>query len=490
MKFIRMLLAAAAMAVVGGSATPDAVSAAQADPALLAWTPCEGGECATLRVPLDYGEPDGEQIAVALFRIAAAQPEQRIGSLLVNPGGPGASGVEHARTAGPEYPEELRNRFDIVGFDPRGTTGTLPIDCGEDLDPVSVLGSPKSPADRKAIFDASREYAWACAERNPGVLAHVGSRDTVRDMDRIRAALGEEQLTYLGISYGTRLGALYADLFPGRVRALVLDAPLSPSTDPIRNARVQARGFERSLDSFFESCAGDATCPFHNDGSPQAAFDELVETVRTAPIPTTDGRELGLGAFEVGVTALAYLGESGHQPLATALAATAAGDGGPMLGVADVYLEREPDGTYSDLGEALNSIVCVDNARPPKPSRYRALEPAFQKAAPRFGLNFLYFEAVCSHWTVRPADGPPIRADEGFPILLVAATGDPATPYRDARELARRARRPVVLDGRERGTRVVRLERLRHRRGRALPRRPRGSRARRSLRVTSPRRPG
>src|SRR5687767_1946063 len=209
----------------------------------LEWRDCDGGECATLAVPLDYDDPEGETIGVALIRVPATDPDERIGSLLVNPGGPGASGVEFVANIGLFFPDELRERFDIVGFDPRGTGGSVPIECVRSLD--EVLGydySPDSADERDALENGVEEFTQQCEDAHGELLDHISSQETVRDMDRIREAVGDERLTYLGFSYGTYLGAVYADFFPDKVRALALDGAVDPELTSLEVNLEQAAG--------------------------------------------------------------------------------------------------------------------------------------------------------------------------------------------------------------------------------------------------------
>ncbi|HUF85316.1 MAG TPA: alpha/beta hydrolase [Acidimicrobiia bacterium] len=397
-------------------------------------------------MPRDYDEPDGPEIEVALFRVPAASSEDRIGSLLVNPGGPGPSGVEFAREFAGELPAEIRDRFDVVGFDPRGTGETIPVDCTDTLDPLLDLDySPDSKDERDALAAAGRDFADACEERHGDDLAGVDSRDTVRDMDRIRAAVGDEGLTYLGFSYGTYLGALYADMFPKRVRALVLDGPLDPSLNSEELAKQQAVGFDDALDLFFDDCGNDPSCAFYSDGDPATAFDEVSAAVEADPIPGAGGRTLSPNEFTFGVATALYLGEDGYEVLANALARAARGDSSGLLGLFDAYTDRNSDGTYSDVLEAYYAIICVD--RPPIPARaYRGLEKEFASAAPHFGLPLLYELRTCAEW---PADSGPtpkaVRAKGADPILVVASTGDPATPYKGGKALASQLDSGVLL---------------------------------------------
>ncbi|HEX6311639.1 MAG TPA: alpha/beta hydrolase [Acidimicrobiia bacterium] len=404
----------------------------------LDWRDCDGGECAELTVPLDYDDPDGPTTEVALIRQPATNPDERIGSLLVNPGGPGAPGVDFVADNGFLLFANLREHFDIVGFDPRGTGATLPIDCVDSLD--SVLSrdySPDSVDERDVLEDAIREYTAACEERYGEVLEHVSSQDTVRDMDRIREAVGDEKLTYLGFSYGTYLGALYADFFPDKVRALALDGAVDPELDALGTNLEQAAGFEASLNAFFEACAADRGCAFHNDGDPAAAFDALVAGIETDP-PEADGRVLSPNEFELGVAEPLYQGELGWDMLAEALAEAADGDPSLMFELSDDYTERNEDGTHTgSILQPFWAIGCVDGAPIGDPEDLPPLEERFRAAAPRFGVSFLYSGLMCALWPADPEPSPnPLDAAGAPPILVIGTSGDPATPFQWAESLA------------------------------------------------------
>ncbi|MBA2326794.1 MAG: alpha/beta fold hydrolase [Actinobacteria bacterium] len=403
----------------------------------LDWRECEGGECATLTVPLDYDEPDEETIEVALIRIPATDPDEKIGSLLVNPGGPGASGVDFVADNGFFFPDELRERFDIVGFDPRGTGATEPIECVRSLD--EVLGfdySPDSEDERQTLEAGVGEFTQQCETAHGDLLDHISSQDTVRDIDRIREAVGDEKLTYVGFSYGTYLGSVYADFFPDKVRSLALDGAVDPALTSLEVNLEQAAGFERSLTAFLENCAGDRGCAFYNGGDPQGAYDALVAAIDAQPLEA-DGRRLGPNEFDLGVAQSLYSGEFGWDSLAQALAAAADGDAGELLILADEYTGRRDDGSYDGLLEPFWAIGCTDGEPIGEPGDYPALEEQFRAAAPRFGITFLYSALVCSLWPADPVESPnPLDAPGAPPILVVGTLGDPATPYQWAESLA------------------------------------------------------
>lgn len=404
----------------------------------LDWSDCRGGECAELPVPLDYDDPDGPTIEVALIRVPALDPDERIGSLFVNPGGPGASGVEFVANNGEFFPREIRQRFDIVGFDPRGTGGTIPVECVESLDGVlSRDYSPDSAEERAELETAVADFTAACEAEHGDVLPHISTQDTVRDLDRAVDAVDDPKLTYLGFSYGTYIGALYADFFPDRVRALALDGAVDPELTALDANLEQAAGFERSLNAFFADCADDPGCDFHNDGDPASAFDELVASIDRDP-PEVDGRTLSPNEFELGVAEPLYLGERGWSALAAALTALAAGDPEPMFALSDRYTDRRPDGTHvGGILQPFWAIGCVDGEGIGEPEDLPALEDRFRAAAPRFGVSFLYSALMCALWPAEAAPDPnPLDASGAPPLLVLGTSGDPATPFQWAEALA------------------------------------------------------
>ncbi len=412
----------------------------------LKWRSCSGGECAKLSVPLDYAQPEGQQIKVALFRIRALDRSRRIGSLLLNPGGPGASGVEFVRQAALALPLRLRQRFDLVGFDPRGTGGTIPVNCRANLDRHFALDlSPDDTDERAVLARRMNRLAQDCERHNREILPHISSLDTVQDMDRIRAALGDDKLTFVGFSYGTYLGALYADLFPARVRALVLDGAVDPQLDKLETNLQQAAGFEASLATFLEWCSERRRCAFHNDGDAAAAYDRLSAEIDARPLAVGD-RRLGPGEFDLGVVSALYSGEFAYETLADALAAAAAGDGEPLLSEADSYSGRRDDGTYDHSQEAFWAVGCVDGPNFDGAAGYAAAEPAVQAVAPRVGISTLNYDLVCGYWKVPPNSRTgPLDAAGAPPILVIGTTGDPATPVQWSEALAGELASGVLL---------------------------------------------
>lgn len=405
----------------------------------LAWSACgTGTECATLTVPLDRSGRDPGSIGLALFRHRA--DGRPIGSLLVNPGGPGASGRFLATDADRVFPAAVRARFDIVAWDPRGTGASSPVDCGPDLDAFfAVDRDPRTAAAVRANVAAARAFAAACARRSGRLLAHVATRDTVADMDAIRAALGESQLSYLGFSYGTYLGTRYALRYPARVRAMVLDGAVDPQVGVAAGSIQQSDGFERDLQMFLADCAGRPACAFYAGGNPQSALRRLLDAIAAEPLFAGPDRTLGPTEARLGIVTALYGGRSAWPPLAEALAAAARGDGSQLLGFSDQYVERKPDGTYGSGQAAFFAISCLDGQLPSTLAQVQAIARASARTAPILGPFNAWLGLPCAYWPVRPVDGPaPVRAPRGLPtVVVIAGRNDPATPYAWGAALAR-----------------------------------------------------
>jgi pimeloyl-ACP methyl ester carboxylesterase len=428
----------AVLAVAAGCSSPGGGPPVERTGAIT-WTQCGRVQCGELSVPLDPGRPDGRRIALALVRRPASLP--RVGVLLTNPGGPGASGVEFLASETSILDMDMMRRFDIVSWDPRGVGRSAPVECDDRLDDFyAVNRDVRTPHDVERNVAAARAFVASCTERSRELLEHVSTEDTVRDMDAIRAALGEERISYLGFSYGSYLGALYAERFPQHLRAAVLDGAVDPTATFEEAAVVQARGFERQLEAFFAWCARDERCGFARGADPRAAFDRLADAVAAEPTPATvDGqaRTLGPGEFDIGVASALYGGEALYPALGAALAQTARGLGDMLLRFADAYTGRRSDGTYSNRTAALYAVNCVDGPVPRAPARYDAVARLAAAVAPHFGRTTAWLALPCAFWPARsPATLPAITAPAAPPLLVVGKTDDPATPYEWAQELA------------------------------------------------------
>jgi pimeloyl-ACP methyl ester carboxylesterase len=452
----------------GGSAAPDAPALEPLPEEIpadlrsyydqdLTWTPCAAGfECAELTVPLDYENPDPAQdIRLAVTRLPATDQAQRIGALLMNPGGPGASAAEFAQDAA-EYlfPAEVRARYDMVGLDPRGTGEPQPVTClsGPEMDDYTLLDrTPDSDDEVDALVAGMTEFAESCQANTGDVLGHISTIEAARDMDVLRAVLGDEQLHYIGFSYGTKLGAVYAGLFPQRVGRLVLDAAIDPRLPTVDTDREQAGGFETAFRSFAQDCSDHfPDCPLGTDG-PDGASQRLTaffEQLDAEPLPSGDPeRPLTESLATTGVS-MAMYAEYLWADLREALsAAIDDGDGSALLALADEYNERTPDGSYGTSSFAFPAISCLDSpAGNADPDAVRDSLASYEEASPTFGRDFAWATLICAAWAVEPTGHPvTITAEGAADIVVVGTTRDPATPYAWAQGLAEQLSSGVLV---------------------------------------------
>ncbi|MFF3931014.1 alpha/beta hydrolase [Streptomyces hirsutus] len=469
------LLAAAALLVSGCSSgsttstTSSASSAAKEEAAALAplpratpkaltpyyeqkpaWRDCgvPGFQCATLKAPLDYADPAAGDIRLAVSRKKAEGPGERLGSLLVNPGGPGASAIDYLQAyAGIGYPKEVRARYDMVAVDPRGVARSEPVECldGPEMDAYTQTDfTPDDEKEADTLVAGYRKFAEGCGADAPKLLRHVSTIEAARDMDIVRAALGDEKLNYVGASYGTFLGATYAGLFPDRTGRLVLDGALDPSLSARQLNIEQTAGFETAFTAFAKDCVRQSDCPLgdRNTSSEEAGrnLKEFFAKTDAQPIPTgdADGRELTESLATIGVIAAMY--DEGAWPLLrkALTAAMKENNGAGLLALSDSYYERDTNGKYANLMFANAAVNCLD--LPPafgSPDQVRDALPDFEKASPVFGEGFAWAALNCTYWPVAATGEPQrIEAKGAAPIVVVGTTRDPATPYRWAQALA------------------------------------------------------
>ncbi len=442
------LLASAIVLSLGSIGCSDDV--APKDPeATIAWADCGGGfECATFEVPYDHDKPDGRVFTLPLIRRPAKNPDIRIGSLLFNPGGPGGSGISFVKAAWIAIPPAIADRFDLVGFDPRGQAGSTPsIDCVDDLGSfISLDPTPEDATSVQQIDNESKAFVAGCQERSADVLPYVGTNNIIRDMDVLRSALGDEKLTYMGFSYGTFLGTMYADAYPDHVRALVLDAALDPSLDGLSFIEGQGRAFEAELEAFLDDCAANTACAFYSAGDPRTAYDAIVASIEASPMPAMGtNRFVGPGEMAYAVSAPLYRPTS-WKKLAEALAKAAKGDGSGLLSLSDGYVERKTDGSYGGTLEVYYGVLSVDTPFPKDVNVYDALTKKLETEAPRLGAYFPFSSYPSALWPVSSWRTPgPIAAAGAPPILVVGSTSDPATPYAWGVSLAKQLSSGVLL---------------------------------------------
>jgi pimeloyl-ACP methyl ester carboxylesterase len=431
----------------GCSATPEPSTLAQYYGQHLDWHSCDNGfQCARLLVPFDYAHPGTKRFSLPVVRLPAGEPAHRIGALVINPGGPGGSGVQYALGARSEFPRAALARFDIVGIDPRGVAGSEPaLTCmtGPQLDTYLATNEmPANQAQLDQVVTQAKLYAARCEKNSGALLRYVSTQNAARDLDVLRAALGEPRLTFLGKSYGTYLGAWYAQLFPRRVRALVLDGAVDPATPTVQADMVQAEGFQVALRSFTTWCLAGSGCPLGTGpatSADQAAARLQALLVRANSRPLTSRLGTGQvadGALLLNGVAAGLYSRSTWPALKTGLASAFNGDGTILLQLANLLLERNPDGTYSNLLDADTAISCVDKPWPRSLTAWQAAASAAGRAAPLFGAPIVWGNLPCAYWPVPSDPLPSIKGAGAAPILVVGTTRDPATPYRQARALA------------------------------------------------------
>ncbi|GAA2709593.1 MULTISPECIES: alpha/beta hydrolase [Streptomyces] len=414
----------------------------------LSWHACPGKrsgfECATLRAPLDYASPGAGDVRLAVSRKKAAGDAKRLGSLMLNPGGPGGSAIDFLQAyAAAAYPAPVRARYDLVAMDPRGVAGSQPVTCLSDPemdDFAQVDATPDDEGEVRELVAAYKKFSKACAAHSGKLLRHVSTVEAARDMDVFRAALGDDKLHYVGASYGTFLGATYAGLFPSRVGRLVLDGALDPSLSARQVNRDQTAGFQTALSSFAEDCARHDDCPL-DSGRADVASARLrgfFKHLDQHPLATGRSRPLTESLATTGVISAMY-DEASWPLLRRALNDAESGDGALLLRLSDAYYERNEQGHYTNLMPANAAVNCLDLPSAfSGPADVRRALPAFEKASPVLGESFAWSALSCAYWPVRPTGGPHrIPARGAAPILVVGTTRDPATPYPWARSLAR-----------------------------------------------------
>lgn len=403
-------------------------------------------ECARLEVPLDYQNPLGRTAQIALLRVPAkGKPSKRIGSLLLNPGGPGASGMSYAplvATTLGEHP--ITERFDLIGFDPRGVAASTPaLDCFTDAErEANLLVNSINSGGKDYTDHQTRQLYQKCAERSGGedVLAHVGTRDVARDMDVLRAVLGDDKLSFFGASYGTRLGAIYAETFPQNVRAMVLDGAVDPTTGTTERRLVQSAGFQRAFDNMAAFCAKTPTCPLGTDPKQaSAAFQQIVRPLIDKPIITADGRKVTYTAVIDGVSTGLY-NDLSWRAVIQGITELKAGSGSkPLLFLRDWSSQRNADGSYGNGNESLVAINCLDEERH-APEQESAMTRDIFKVAPFLDTGRpVNARDLCEHWRVKPTLGYPYAQNiKGLPkTLVVSVTRDPGTPHEGGISLAK-----------------------------------------------------
>lgn len=443
------ILAAGALAgAPGGVATPPPVTPLAVAASPLDWTPCRGGsECAHLVVPLDHDDPTGPTISLAVLRTRTADPERRLGSLIVNPGGPGVPGRDYAAMLAFTLPTAVTGRYDIVGFDPRGTGSSSPLAClrQSQLDPwLTADATPDTAAEVRRFARLARGIGEACQERHPELLPHVGTMSTARDLDALRLALGDERLHFLGASYGTFLGSTYARLYPDRIGHLVLDGVIDPRDDQVGLTDGQIDGFDHALARMARDCARDSRCPVPGTGTRGVlrTVNRLLEDLDARPLDSRNGPPLLQQEAITGLLASTYDDASWDSAM-RAVGDAVDGDGEALARMGRGFLTSGAGFLSSFL-----AISCVDSPAPPGPRGIGSWADlrAEGSRVPEVTRYLAWSVLPCSTWPVH-ADVPPgpVQAPGAAPILVIGTRHDPATPLAWARALDRQLDSGVLV---------------------------------------------
>ncbi|NND76211.1 MAG: alpha/beta fold hydrolase [Ilumatobacter sp.] len=396
-------------------------------------------EAGMLSVPLDYADPQGDTIELYVTRHRAKE-SGRIGALLVNNGGPGSPASSMGIDAPSWFASPITDRFDVVAWDPRGTgVSGGSVDCIDDDEYDRFYSAiditPEDDAEREELVELAEEFAERCVARVGEPLQYIGTNNSARDMDAIRQALGEEQVSYFGFSYGSELGGVWATLFPLTVRAAVFDGAADPEADSLEQTRQQWMGFESALNTFLDACSDDSSCRFHNDGDAASAFDDLLVRLDDEPLPGPGERvDVNLGVAVTGVVRAMY-SDQFWPVLERALEDAAEGDGTGLLQLQDAYFQRSADGTYSNLLEAFQAISCADDRERPTVEESDEQAAELLTVAPRL---FPYTTGSYSCTFFPPALDPRIEITGvgAGPIVVIGTTGDPSTPLSSSRNMA------------------------------------------------------
>lgn len=401
----------------------------------LEWIDCGGFDCTTVTAPLDWADPAAGEIELSVIRSRAEGGGEAIGSLLTNPGGPGASGVDLIRDSlSFAVGDAVRERFDVIGFDPRGVGQSTAVRCFDAADMDAYLFDiPANARGTDAWTDElttrNADFAQACDANSDGILPFITTENAARDMDLLRAVLGDRQLNYLGYSYGTFLGATYAKLFPERVGRLVLDGAIDPSVSGLDVGTTQGVGFESALRAYMADCLEDDGCPFRGSvDEAMADLGTLLATVDADPIPSADGRLLGADALMTAIVAALYSPDSWAY-LTEALAGALEGDAETAFLLADFYYNRQGGQYLDNSTEAFRAYNCMDYPLDATPEEEAAAEALLAAEAPTVAPYWAGPDP-CEAWPYPPTGvREPISADGAAPIVVVGTTNDPATPY-------------------------------------------------------------
>lgn len=412
------------------------------------WSECGNFECGNIEVPIDYDDPNGATLQLELKKAPATSSDPR-GALFINPGGPGGSGTDYVEFLTGEMSDEVRESYDIVGFDPRGVAKSDPLVCLDDAEVdelVSYDPDPDTPAENERARELVRGLGEGCAEAGP-LAENVSTVDVARDLDILRAVVGDKKLNYYGASYGTFIGATYAELFPDRVGRFILDGAVDPSMSAEKTNIEQAAGFQTALEAYVDDCLAGDGCPLDGDRDDALRqISDFLDQLDEEPLDTGDPeRPLteSLGFYGI---ALPLYRQSDWPYLTQGLSAALDGDGSMLLNFADLYLSREADGYSDNSAQVIYAVNCLDRPVELTDEQIQKSERRYERASPVFGRIFAWSMLGCSEWPIRP-DQPPQRIDGAGagPIVVVGTTRDPATPYRWAEALASQLESGVLV---------------------------------------------
>jgi pimeloyl-ACP methyl ester carboxylesterase len=415
----------------------------------VSWSGCGSAHCAWITVPVDYAKPDGATTRLrAVVHPAEGGKAKR--SILVNPGGPGGSAVDFASTMSSAFGTDVRKMYDIVGVDPRGVAESTPLTCLPDKEFdefTEVDPDPDNAAEITALRKSITDLGQACEKNSGELAAHVSTVEVAKDMDVVRALLGRYKLDWFGASYGTELGAVYAQLFPTKVGRMVLDGAVDPSLDAVGSSLGQTTGFQRAIDAYAKDCVKQSNCPLGADA--EAGLGKVADLMRqldATPMRATSDRDLTEGQAFYGIAVTLY-DKTTWPLLSQGLAAAFRGDGSVLLRLSDAYFERTDDGSYSgNLGQVIYAVNCLDAPDRLTQEETEAALPQFEKVSPVFGRALGWGALNCADWPIKVTNPlPKIEAKGAPPILVLGTTRDPATPYEWAKSLASQLSSGVLI---------------------------------------------
>ncbi|MGJ9423161.1 alpha/beta hydrolase [Aeromicrobium sp. CF3.5] len=416
----------------------------------LEWTDCGDAQCARVTVPIDYEDATGDTLELAV-KVYPAGDSDASRAVFVNPGGPGGSALDFADSMSTQFGSSVLDAYDVVGVDPRGVGESTPLECLSDAgfdEFTQTDPDPDDPAEVTALRESLTDLGTACQENSGELAAHVSTEEAARDMDVVRALLGQDEFDWFGASYGTVLGATYANLFPDTVGRMVLDGAVDPLEDSIEASLGQATGFQRAFDAYAAYCVDQGDCPIGSSiEEARTTVADLLEQLDSTPMPTGVGRELTEGQAFYGL-ALPLYSEQTWDVLTQALQqAVVDGDGTTMLLLSDAYFSRDTDGSYAgNIGQVIYAINCLDESEQPDLETVRDALPRFEQASPVFGRSLGWGALGCTDWPIRPSNPQePVPAEGAAPIVVVGTTRDPATPYESAVKLADQLSSGVLL---------------------------------------------